>query len=89
MGAGGHGEEIDPDSAPPVHPPGRSVTGIGRDGLDDRHIGASVPPSVDYELTPLGRSLLPIQRPVKDRAEGHIEEVHTARKRYNSAQQRN
>jgi DNA-binding HxlR family transcriptional regulator len=41
-----------------------------------------VPVRVDYELTPLGRSVLPIVRAIKAWAETHIEEVHTARAVY-------
>lgn len=55
---------------------------LERDGLVERTVTASVPARVDYELTPLGRSLLPIQRAIKAWAEGHIEEVHAARGRY-------
>jgi DNA-binding HxlR family transcriptional regulator len=58
---------------------------LEREGLVDRTVTASVPPRVDYALTELGRSLLPVQRAIKARAESHIEAVHAARKRYDAA----
>jgi DNA-binding HxlR family transcriptional regulator len=55
-----------------------------RDGLVLRTVTVSVPARVDYELTPLGHSLLPIQRAIKSWAESHIDEIHTARRRYDT-----
>jgi DNA-binding HxlR family transcriptional regulator len=37
---------------------------------------------VDYELTALGRTLLPVVRAIKDWSETHIAEVHAARDAY-------
>jgi DNA-binding HxlR family transcriptional regulator len=42
----------------------------------------SVPVRVDYELTPLGRSLLETICHLKDWAEAHMEEVDRAREEY-------
>jgi DNA-binding HxlR family transcriptional regulator len=42
----------------------------------------SVPVRVDYELTALGRTLLPVVRAIKDWSETHIAEVHAARDAY-------
>jgi DNA-binding HxlR family transcriptional regulator len=55
---------------------------LERDGLLSRTVTPSVPVRVDYELTPLGRSLAGLLTAVKDWAEEHIEEVHAARERY-------
>ena len=55
---------------------------LERNGLVDRTVTAAVPPRVDYALTPLGESLLPLQRAIKEWAETHIEAVHEARGRY-------
>lgn len=55
---------------------------LERDGLVRRTVTPSVPVRVDYELTELGESLLPVQRAIKDWAESHIDEVHEARTRY-------
>jgi DNA-binding HxlR family transcriptional regulator len=52
---------------------------LERDGLITRTLTPSVPVRVDYELTPLGESLLPVQRAIKLWAETHIEQVHAAR----------
>jgi DNA-binding HxlR family transcriptional regulator len=53
-----------------------------RDGLVTRTTTASVPVRVDYQLTPLGRTLLPVVRAIKDWSETHISEVHAARVAY-------
>ena len=52
---------------------------LERDGLVTRTITASVPVRVDYALTPLGQSLLPVLRALKDWSETHIEQVLAAR----------
>jgi DNA-binding HxlR family transcriptional regulator len=57
---------------------------LERDGLVSRTVTASVPPRVDYELTELGRSLLPVQAAIKAWAETHIEAVRDARERYDA-----
>jgi DNA-binding HxlR family transcriptional regulator len=57
---------------------------LQRDGLVIRTVTASVPPRVDYELTALGHSLLPIQRAVKAWAETHIDAIHKARERFDA-----
>jgi DNA-binding MarR family transcriptional regulator len=58
---------------------------LERDGLVTRTITASVPVRVDYQLTPLGRTLLPVVRAIKDWSETHISEVHAARAAYDHA----
>jgi DNA-binding HxlR family transcriptional regulator len=55
---------------------------LERDGLVTRTITASVPVRVDYQLTPLGRTLLPVVRAIKDWSETHIAEVQAARAAY-------
>jgi DNA-binding HxlR family transcriptional regulator len=57
---------------------------LERDGLVTRAITPTVPVRVDYALTPLGHSLLPVQRAIKAWAEQHIEAVHEARARYDA-----
>ncbi|MET8466241.1 winged helix-turn-helix transcriptional regulator [Micromonospora zamorensis] len=44
-----------------------------------------MPARVDYQLTPLGESLLPVQRAIKAWAETHIDEVHAARARHDAS----
>ncbi|MFF2777802.1 winged helix-turn-helix transcriptional regulator [Streptomyces sp. NPDC058052] len=55
---------------------------LERDGLVSRTVTPSVPVRVDYALTPLGESLLPVVAAVKEWADGHIEEVEAARAAY-------
>lgn len=57
---------------------------LERDGLVSRSVTAGVPARVDYRLTPLGESLLPVQRAIKAWAETHIAEVREARDRYDA-----
>ncbi|GAB1688711.1 winged helix-turn-helix transcriptional regulator [Krasilnikovia sp. M28-CT-15] len=59
---------------------------LERDGLVTRQVTPSVPVRTDYELTALGRDLLPLQRAIKDWAETHIELVHKARAAYDAAE---
>jgi DNA-binding HxlR family transcriptional regulator len=65
----------------------QTLRALERDGLVTRTITASVPVRVDYELTPLGLSLLPVVRAIKDWAESHIEAVHSARAVYDERPQ--
>jgi DNA-binding HxlR family transcriptional regulator len=58
---------------------------LERDGLVRRTVTAEVPVRVDYALTPLGRSLVPVLRALKDWSESHIEEVLAARDAYDAA----
>ncbi len=52
---------------------------LERDGLVSRTITPAVPVRVEYELTPLGHSLLPVMRAVKEWAEVHMDDVLAAR----------
>ena len=52
---------------------------LERDGMVSRTITPAVPVRVEYELTPLGRSLLPVMRAVKEWAEVHMDDVLAAR----------
>ena len=58
---------------------------LERDGLVTRTITASVPVRVDYHLTALGQTLLPVVRAIKDWSESHIAEVRAARAAYAQA----
>ena len=59
-----------------------TLRNLERDGLVSRTVTASVPVRVDYELTPLGHSLLePIQH-LKAWAEDHVPEVREAQEVY-------
>ncbi|MEJ3655764.1 helix-turn-helix domain-containing protein [Actinomycetes bacterium KLBMP 9759] len=58
---------------------------LERDGLVSRTVTPSVPVRVDYALTPLGRTLLPLIAHVKEWAETHIAEVTAAQADYDAA----
>jgi DNA-binding HxlR family transcriptional regulator len=59
---------------------------LERDGLVRRTVTASVPVRVDYELTPLGLTLVPVLTAIKEWSETHIEEVMAARDAYETAE---
>lgn len=60
----------------------QTLRNLERDGLVSRTVTPAVPVRVDYELTPLGHSLLPVMRAVKDWAEQNMDRVHAAREHY-------
>ena len=55
---------------------------LERDGLVHRTVHATVPPRVDYELTPLGRTLHETIRALVAWTEEHQQEIATARAAY-------
>ncbi|MFI7129121.1 winged helix-turn-helix transcriptional regulator [Nonomuraea sp. NPDC050153] len=63
----------------------QTLRGLERDGLVSRTLTPSVPVRVDYALTPLGESLMPLVAAIKSWAETHIGDVEAARDRYDSA----
>lgn len=62
----------------------RTLRVLERDGLVVRSIYAEVPPRVEYELTPLGRTLLERVSGLIDWAVEHHEDVESARGRYDA-----
>lgn len=59
---------------------------LERDGFLTRTVTPAVPARVDYALTPLGESLLPVMRAVTEWAERHIADVDAAREAYDGRQ---
>ena len=59
-----------------------SLRGLERDGLVKRTVFPVVPPRVEYELTPLGRSLHAPVRALGDWARGHLAEIDAAREAF-------
>jgi DNA-binding HxlR family transcriptional regulator len=57
---------------------------LERDGLVTRTVTPSVPVRVDYELTELGLTLLPVLRAVKQWSEAHFPEIELARNEYDA-----
>ncbi|WP_035855507.1 winged helix-turn-helix transcriptional regulator [Cryptosporangium arvum] len=60
---------------------------LERDGLVTRTLTPATPVRVDYALTPLGQSLLPVMAAVKTWADTHIEDVEAARETYDRSRQ--
>ncbi|GAB2670963.1 winged helix-turn-helix transcriptional regulator [Kribbella swartbergensis] len=60
----------------------QTLRSLERDGLLVRSVTPSVPVRVDYELTPLGQTLLPLIASIKGWAETHMPEVAAARSQY-------
>ena len=63
----------------------QTLRNLERDGILIRSVRPAVPVRVSYRLTPLGRSLLPVVRAIKDWAEQHMSVVQDARNRYDAA----
>jgi DNA-binding HxlR family transcriptional regulator len=55
---------------------------LERDGLVTRTITPSVPVRVDYQLTALGQTILPVVGAIKHWSETHIQQIHAARATY-------
>ncbi|MEO3784036.1 helix-turn-helix domain-containing protein [Actinocorallia sp. B10E7] len=62
----------------------QTLRNLERDGLVTRTVTPSVPVRVDYALTPLGHSLVPVMQAIKTWAEHHMDEVLAARTAYDS-----
>lgn len=62
-----------------------TLRGLERDGLVVRRVYASVPPRVEYSLTPLGRSLCKLVAGICHWAEAHMEQVEAARASFDRA----
>lgn len=60
-----------------------TLRSLERDGLLLRHVTASVPVRTDYELSPLGRSLLGVVYGLKEWAEASMPSVELARLEHN------
>ncbi|WP_238474086.1 winged helix-turn-helix transcriptional regulator [Altericroceibacterium spongiae] len=67
----------------------RTLRGLERDGLISRTVTPSVPPRVDYELTPLGHSLWSPVALLSSWAVTNREEIHQARDRYDAGEREN
>src|SRR5258708_2801929 len=58
---------------------------LERDGLVRRMVFATVPVTVEYSITPLGKTLAQAIEGIRAWAETHIEEVAEAQRRYDGA----
>ncbi|HWW07260.1 helix-turn-helix domain-containing protein [Collimonas sp.] len=59
-----------------------TLRGLERDGLVTRTQFPTIPPRVDYELTPLGHSLWKAVEPLGTWAQGHVAHIVEARTRF-------
>lgn len=59
----------------------RTLRGLETDGLVRREVHPTVPPGVEYSLTPLGRTLLEPLSALADWAMSHESEINEARSR--------
>ena len=61
-----------------------TLRGLERDGILTRTVHAAVPPRVDYELTPLGETLLRTIGQLAAWADAHLGEIEEARASYDA-----
>lgn len=64
----------------------QTLRSMERDGLVNRAVFPTVPPTVEYSLTPLGRSLIEPMKLLQQWTETHFQSVLAARKAYDEAQ---
>ena len=64
----------------------QTLRGLERDGLVSRRVFATIPPKVEYSLTPLGRTLIKVLEQIRGWAEGNIEAVLAAQKAFDSVE---
>ena len=62
----------------------QSLKGLERDGLVCRKATPTVPVTVEYSITPLGRTLSATVDPLRIWAESHIKQVLTAQQQYDA-----
>ncbi|RKH07881.1 winged helix-turn-helix transcriptional regulator [Corallococcus carmarthensis] len=67
---------------------GQTLRRLERNGLVERRVFATVPVTVEYEVTPLGRSLYGIVDAIRNWSIDHIGVVQKARERFDSARDR-
>jgi DNA-binding HxlR family transcriptional regulator len=58
---------------------------LERDGLVSRTVTAQIPIRVDYALTPLGDTFVPLVFGIKTWSQDHIQDIERARARYDRA----
>lgn len=64
----------------------QTLRSLQRDGYVDRYVTPSIPPRVDYELTPLGRSLVDQLAPLARWADEHRDQITDARDNFDAMQ---
>ncbi|MBL0745498.1 winged helix-turn-helix transcriptional regulator [Chryseolinea lacunae] len=62
-----------------------TLRSLEENGLVTRKVFPEIPPRVEYDLTPLGKSLLDVMMSLGDWAVKHETEINTARKKFAKA----
>ncbi|GCE50100.1 winged helix-turn-helix transcriptional regulator [Thermosporothrix hazakensis] len=60
----------------------QTLRNLEQRGIIERKVTSTVPPAVEYSLSPLGTTLIPLMRALRQWAEEHMEEVEQARQSY-------
>ena len=63
----------------------QTLRSLERDGLVRRTVYPEVPPRVEYELTPLGQTLIEPIAAIRNWAESHINSITVAQAQYDAA----
>jgi DNA-binding HxlR family transcriptional regulator len=63
-----------------------TLRSLERDGIVNRRIYATIPPKVEYSLTPLGVTLVDLVVAIRDWAEDNIDAVLSAQQRFDQQQ---
>jgi DNA-binding HxlR family transcriptional regulator len=63
----------------------QTLRALERDGLVHRQVFPTVPPMVEYSLTPLGRSLGDIVDELRQWSERHVEQILQSQEKFDSA----
>ena len=64
----------------------QTLRNLERDGLIKREVFAEVPVRVQYSLTKMGRSLIPVLKPLIQWSEAHLIEIEKAQQEFDEAQ---
>ena len=64
----------------------QTLRNLERDGLIEREVFAEVPVRVQYSLTKIGRSLIPVLKPLIQWSEAHLIEIEKAQQEFDEAQ---
>lgn len=64
----------------------QTLRNLERDGLIKRQIFAEVPVRVEYSLTELGKSLIPVLKPLIQWSETNLDKIEEAQAKFDEAQ---
>lgn len=60
----------------------QTLRALEQNGMVERRVTPTVPPAVEYSLSPLGVTLIPLMAALRHWAEQHLPDVEQARKAY-------